>query len=470
MSGLFSALQTTAQALRVLDRNIATTQNNVNNLQTVGYAKQQVAAAALPFNLTTGFPGGVVGLGAVSSRSHIAELGVRGSLSDAESAKSQSMMLGMLEGVLPPDATKGLGGALNALWESFSSWSAAPSSKTARDGVMAAAAGFAASLNQVAGQAGEIRRSTDQLAESSVTAINAITQRIAQLNARIEHSGTDAGLDANLHASLEELSAEVGVSVVWNQNGTATVLMGGQAPLVDSTGSHELRMTLAPQGPNAPPRLSIRAENGEDLTHLAVSGTLGGLVDFRNGALATFEGDGTQPGSLNRLAANVADRVNQLLSSGFSTLDPVPIGGVPLFDYASLQNAALSMQVSSAATGDGLAAMTQGPPVSSNGIALQLAGLRDSSDSINQIDGRNYTDYYAAMVSGAGAQAKAADSITSMAEDRLLQSKNLRDQLSGVSLDEEAARLLEFQRSYQANARLIQVVSELTATLINSVR
>ena len=378
MSGLFSALQTTAQALRVLDRSIATTQNNVNNLQTSGYAKQQSATAALPFNLMTGLPGGVVGLGDVSSRSHIAELGVRGSLSDAGAAKAHSMMLGMLEGVLPPDATKGLGGALSALWDSFSSWSAAPSSMTARDAVMAAAEGFAASLNQVAGQAGDIRRSTDQLAESSVTAINAITQRIAQLNARIEHSGTDAGLDANLHAALEELSAEVGVAVVWNQDGTATVLMGGQAPLVDGTGSHELRITATPQGANAPPKLSITAENGEDLTHLAVSGTLGGLVDFRIGALATFEGDGTQPGSLNRLAASVADRVNQLLTSGFSTLDPVPVGGIPLFEYASLPNAALSMPVSSAAPISGLAAMPQGPPVSAHGIALPLAGLRDS--------------------------------------------------------------------------------------------
>ena len=38
--------------------------------------------------------------------------------------------------------------------------------------------------------------------------------------------------------------------------------------------------------------------------------------------------------------------------------------------------------------------------------------------------------------------------------------------VSGVSIDEESVNLLQFQRQYQASARLISVVDELTQTLI----
>jgi flagellar hook-associated protein 1 FlgK len=42
-----------------------------------------------------------------------------------------------------------------------------------------------------------------------------------------------------------------------------------------------------------------------------------------------------------------------------------------------------------------------------------------------------------------------------------------RDAVSSVSLDEETADLMKFQRAYQANARVISVVDELLDTLIN---
>jgi flagellar hook-associated protein 1 FlgK len=51
----------------------------------------------------------------------------------------------------------------------------------------------------------------------------------------------------------------------------------------------------------------------------------------------------------------------------------------------------------------------------------------------------------------------------------VIQARSLREQISGVSLDEEAAKLVEYQRSYQANAKMIQVLSDLTQTLLNSV-
>ena len=43
-----------------------------------------------------------------------------------------------------------------------------------------------------------------------------------------------------------------------------------------------------------------------------------------------------------------------------------------------------------------------------------------------------------------------------------------RESVSGVSLDEEAAELMKFQRAYQASARVISVVDQMLDIVVNS--
>jgi flagellar hook-associated protein 1 FlgK len=47
------------------------------------------------------------------------------------------------------------------------------------------------------------------------------------------------------------------------------------------------------------------------------------------------------------------------------------------------------------------------------------------------------------------------------------QAKTLRQQLSGVSLDEEAIHLVQLQRSYQAASRIVSVVDQLAQSILN---
>jgi flagellar hook-associated protein 1 FlgK len=48
--------------------------------------------------------------------------------------------------------------------------------------------------------------------------------------------------------------------------------------------------------------------------------------------------------------------------------------------------------------------------------------------------------------------------------------KNQRDSISGVSLDEETADLLRFQKAYQANAKVITVIDDMLSSLISMIR
>jgi flagellar hook-associated protein 1 FlgK len=50
------------------------------------------------------------------------------------------------------------------------------------------------------------------------------------------------------------------------------------------------------------------------------------------------------------------------------------------------------------------------------------------------------------------------------------QVKEMRDSVSGVSLDEEMASLVKYQHAYTAAARLITMSDEMLQTLLDSVR
>jgi flagellar hook-associated protein 1 FlgK len=52
----------------------------------------------------------------------------------------------------------------------------------------------------------------------------------------------------------------------------------------------------------------------------------------------------------------------------------------------------------------------------------------------------------------------------------LEQARSIRTRLSGVSLDEEAISLMEFQRAYEATARMTTVLNEMTETIVNLLR
>jgi flagellar hook-associated protein 1 FlgK len=47
------------------------------------------------------------------------------------------------------------------------------------------------------------------------------------------------------------------------------------------------------------------------------------------------------------------------------------------------------------------------------------------------------------------------------------QARNLRDQASGVNYDEEAMTMLQFQRAYQANSRMISILNQITEEVVN---
>ncbi len=85
------------------------------------------------------------------------------------------------------------------------------------------------------------------------------------------------------------------------------------------------------------------------------------------------------------------------------------------------------------------------------------------------IAGQSYTDFYGSMATGIGLQASTASTAQSTQSSLLAQAQSLRSQVSGVSLNDQAANLLQFQQTYEAAAQLITVINTTTQYLMNTV-
>ena len=76
-------------------------------------------------------------------------------------------------------------------------------------------------------------------------------------------------------------------------------------------------------------------------------------------------------------------------------------------------------------------------------------------------------DYYASVVGRIGVESSRANTARDTLNDSLGQLKNIRESISGVSLDEETTKMIEFQKSFDASARLIRTADEMLETVLN---
>jgi flagellar hook-associated protein 1 len=101
-----------------------------------------------------------------------------------------------------------------------------------------------------------------------------------------------------------------------------------------------------------------------------------------------------------------------------------------------------------------------------NRNALALANLETTATM--QDGSLSFGQGYGRLVEDLGTKSNLSKINTEASKSLLEQTKALRDGVSGVNLDEEAANLILFQQMYTANARVITVAKDLFDTLVNS--
>jgi flagellar hook-associated protein 1 len=343
----------------------------------------------------------------------------------------------------------------------------------ARQTVIDHATDLAGSFQQAATGLQRVEQDTERQLQQTVTQVNNLVGQLQGYNTRIlDGDRSDAGLESQVYSTLEQLSQFVDIHATQQADGSVTVLLAGQTPLLVASQQYTIGSTFRqPDNPppvydRAPAEAHILAADGSDITALVTTGQLGALLTVRNQVLPAYIGDAYQPGGLNTMAKQFADRVNQLLTSG--NVSEVQ-GGMPLFTYDTTNdtNVAKTLSVDPTVAPGQLAAIDPGPPEAANGIPLALARLSNPQDAVDQVNGETYTQFYGNMASRIGTALNNATGQQQVQQSAVAQAQNLRRQSSGVNLDEEAMMVVEFQRAYQANARLIAVLDQLTQDTIN---
>ena len=473
MSDLFASLESASGALRAFQTSVDVSQNNVTNASTPGFARQDPVLISQPFELNSGLIGGIRAGTPQDTRNEFAEAAVRQQTSLLGNFSQIQTTLQSIEGVFDVSGNGGIPKALNDLYQAFSGWSSQPDDANQRAVVINTAGQVVSEFQQAAKQLTTAQSFSERNIQLTLDQINQAAVAVRDFNvARAQESGPDPGASANLHATLENLSKLVNIQVLNQADGSATVLLGGQTPLVIGSQVDPLSLSFtSPAGspfPGAPPVAVIKDSLGNDVTSQISSGGLNGLLSVRNGTLPTLIGSPTQAGDLNTLAKSFADTVNATLAAGSTTLGPPPTPGPPLFVYGAGSNIAASLAVSPTITPGQLAAVDPGPPLVSNGTALKLANLE--SNPANQINGLSFSQFFSSLASRVGGQISDATSGVQVQTGVVAHVHDLRNQVSGVSLDEEAVRIVELQRSYQAASKIVTVVDELTQTLLGLVQ
>ncbi len=98
------------------------------------------------------------------------------------------------------------------------------------------------------------------------------------------------------------------------------------------------------------------------------------------------------------------------------------------------------------------------------GNASALLGLRD----VKMFDDATLADGYAGLMAQVGTRTQSAQFAAQVSEKIAAQLEGDRTAVSGVNLDEEAARLIQYQQAYQASAKMIQIAQNVFDSLISS--
>lgn len=453
MGNLFASLLGVANTMNVFDRQLANIQNNISNASTPGYVKQTQSLVAKRVDYARGLTGGVEAGPLVSSRSQFAEQGVQQQLSQLGLVEQKASDLTRLEPLFDIQTNSGVAGAITSFFNSFSQLSINPNDHLARQTVIDSAGELTSAFNEtangLAGVASQARRQVNDI----VGSVNRLGEQIRQVNAAYRQnfqSIGDAGLDAQMFAGLEELAEYVGFTTIREPDGTVSVYLGGQVPLVVGDQSYPVTTSAEDR------QIQVIDSTGRDIADKISTGKLAGVLEETNQLIPAYTD------SLNSLAGNIADTVNHMLSQGVDANGAAPT--VPLFEYDQASGAAISMTVTGITAEQIAAASADAPGGNSN--ALDIAALVNGKS----IDGYTYMGFFGNIAGGIGREINSAQNDNQSQQSLVQQARSFRSELSSVSINDEAVQLVQVQRAYQAGGKLINVLNELMDTLINIIR
>lgn len=475
MSGLYGTLNLGARALQAQSKGLAVAGQNLANVNNPAYSRQRLVVqttSAIPTPI--GSEG--TGVSAVAiQRLHdtLLDRQIQSEASNsgywsAQQSALRSAQIGLgeaLDGTASgADGTaaaasltgsSSLASDLAGLFGEFQNLAASPASIPQRANLLARAQGLAGEFQRTDARLASVEATLNRSIEADTKNASQLLGDIARLNDQIRRAEAGSGNGANdlrdlRQGKLEALSRLTNLEAVEEADGQVTISVGGEILV---SGKSVVTNLVAQDPGNG--RLQVATGSGVALT--LTGGSLQGSLEARDTTLASLRSE------LNTLASTLATEVNAVHAAGFNLA-----GGTGAEFFTG--NSAATLRVNPALVSDPSLVQASGTPgaTGDNQTALALARLADRP--IAGLGQQTFSDAYARTVAATG---EALAHANTQVEDQLLVDNLLlseRDSTSGVSIDEEMADLVRYQKAFQASARIVSVVDAMLDEVIQMAR
>jgi flagellar hook-associated protein 1 FlgK len=325
--------------------SLVTTGNNIANVDTAGYSRQQsVQSTKGSIQYGNVFIGTGTTLADVR-RVYNAYLDsqLRTATSLNSEAASYNAQATPLDATLS-DTNTGLTGVLQKFFTSMQGVSTSATDDTSRQSVLTGAQALSARFNSIAKQLNDQNTNLNGSLGDMADQVNKLSTTIATLNQKISELSTGTNQPNDLldsrNEAVRQLSELVGTQVV-ERGSSYDIYIGSGQPLVVGNTTNALQ-TVPSQ--NDPSRMALQLNRGSstiDVTSVISGGEIGGLLTYRKEVLDPSLNE------LGRVAQVVADQINSQQAQG---IDKNGDFGAAIFN--NINSAALVSQRSIAAAGN----------------------------------------------------------------------------------------------------------------------
>ncbi|MCD6289957.1 MAG: flagellar hook-associated protein FlgK [Anaerolineae bacterium] len=453
----FFGLQIGLSALRAHQRSLETISHNVANVNTEHYSRQEVVLT--PQWLSSegrtgrGYQGAGVDVAGIQryASSFLSEQ-IRRESGEEARWEVLSDTLRRVQALFHEPSEEGLGAILDHFWASWKELGTDPTNVALRSQVRESARQLASLMQQRYRDLLGLQRELTRRIQDVVRQVNDLASRIADVDRQIQRGMATGSPPNDLLDQRDQLLGELGrmvkVSSFVRENGGITVSVGGHL-LVSEQGVSQIE--VAPDPSNGEAVVPRWAEDGT--TVRVLGGELAGLLEARDNRVSSYIG------SLHELAGALIDAVNAVHRTGYGLNNAT---GLEFFTGSGASDIAVAPSILDDLGNIAAASAPDAPGDGSR--ALDIAQL---ANRLLISGGTTLGGFYNTMIALVGMgvqQSEAASRNQALLLDHL---KERRDALSGVSLDEEAVKLIGSQRAYEAAARVITAVDEMLDQLIH---
>ncbi|MDA1192045.1 MAG: flagellar hook-associated protein FlgK [Candidatus Poribacteria bacterium] len=439
--GLFNSFHLGRRAAGSSQAAIGVIGRNIANVNTPGYTRQRAITGVSD----TGSDQAVGQLPQIQAiRDQLTERLLLQERSRFGTLDKQAILMSQIETTFNEPSDTGLASTFDRFFDAAEQLANSPESVGAKAQLIERAKTLASTFSKMSSDFAVMRGENVEEAKVLTTEANNRLAAIGQLNVLIARAASDdekLELQNRQERIVGELGEILNVRMMENANGTRTVSLNG-LPLASAAETGTINLIT---GPNQDLYLQLDV-SGSKFDLLPGGGSLHGLIETQNSIIPAIEND------LHTTALNLVDSVNALFPNFFQPLtDPAQRAKAGFHVRVLVSMAA---QVTAGSSGSG-----------SNDLALALADLRNST--VAGTGNVSIPAFYRELVSAVGSRASELNQQRDTSELVVDQLQIRREGVSGVSLDEEAADLILYQRGFQAAAQYMSVVDELMQTIIN---